>query len=232
MNSQYSRLIFFRIFCCRLFVSGRWRMPQTQHNFDSFLVFLFNHEAEALRERLKSVSSVAIIGAGLCIWHQHLCYIWYINMRFRVNKTSIFLFQGAGYVGVELAAGLAEACGTPILSPLTFGWMKYDHRDHHLFWQSQVLPDAAASGQIALFGSRFLPGPMGILNNTIPRVAGLWRPFFWCRLRGGQSEAMCWIYRQAGDCSQKWPQPQLCFWTFLTFLSQRNSDLWDICDIL
>ena len=50
--------------------------------------------------------------------------------------------------------------------------MKYDHCDHHLFWQSQVLPDAAASGQIALFGSRFLPGPMGILN-TIPRVAGL-----------------------------------------------------------
>ncbi|CAL1128400.1 unnamed protein product [Cladocopium goreaui] len=54
-------------------------------------------DAESLRERLKSLSSVAIIGAG--------------------------------YVGVELAAGLAE-----------------------------VLPEAAAAGQIALFGSRFLPG--------------------------------------------------------------------------
>jgi len=61
------------------------------------LCFRSLKDAEALRERLKSVSSVAIIGAG--------------------------------YVGVELAAGLAE-----------------------------VLPDAAASGQIALFGSRFLPG--------------------------------------------------------------------------
>ena len=107
----------------------------------------------------------------------NICDIYDISiMRFRVNKTSIFLFQGAGYVGVELAAGLAEACPTPTLSPLTFGWMKYDHCDHHLFWQSQVLPDAAASGQIALLGSRFLPGPMGILN-TIPSLAGLWRPF-------------------------------------------------------
>ncbi|CAE6934923.1 ndbB [Symbiodinium sp. CCMP2456] len=54
-------------------------------------------DAEALRRRLHSVESVAIVGAG--------------------------------YVGVELAAGLAE-----------------------------VLPEAAAAGRIALFGSRFLPG--------------------------------------------------------------------------
>ncbi|CAE7467330.1 ndbB, partial [Symbiodinium necroappetens] len=54
-------------------------------------------DADALRRRLHSVESVAIVGAG--------------------------------YVGVELAAGLAE-----------------------------VLPEAAAAGRIALFGSRFLPG--------------------------------------------------------------------------
>ncbi|CAK9044595.1 Demethylphylloquinone reductase NdbB [Durusdinium trenchii] len=50
-------------------------------------------------------------------------------LRARLPFVSSVAIIGAGYVGVELAAGLAE-----------------------------VLPDVAAAGQISLFGSRFLPG--------------------------------------------------------------------------